>query len=103
MDNRGLFEEVFMKRSLVARKRANFSKSLLRRLDLYALAANAVGFGMTVQPAETKIIYTPAHVPIVGIVSVDLNHDRITDFKFGLRGYSGEEFLEATSLAQNRV
>jgi hypothetical protein len=81
----------------------NLSKSVLRRLDFYALAAGAAGIGMTVQPAEAKIIYTPAHVPIVGIVSVDLNHDSITDFKFGLRGYSGEEFLEATSLAQNRV
>jgi hypothetical protein len=71
-----LFEEDLMKRSPRPRRvPGNLSKSVLRRLDFYALAASAAGVGMTVQPADAKIIYTPTHVLIVGIVSVDLNHD----------------------------
>ena len=37
------------------------------------------------QPAEGKIVYTPAHIPIIedgGAVELDLNHDGINDFEF---------------------
>jgi hypothetical protein len=48
---------------------------------MYALAATTAGVGTLalVQPAEAKIIYTPAHVKIVraSIVSLDLNHDGV--------------------------
>ena len=58
--------------------------SLEHSLNMYALAASAAGVGVLalVQPAQGKIVYTPAH-KIVGInqaVPIDLNHDGIHDF-----------------------
>jgi hypothetical protein len=61
---------------------------------MYALAASAAGVGILalVQPAEAKIVYTPAHVKI-GInsnIPLDLNHDGVSDFAFGDKtAYSG--------------
>jgi len=51
---------------------------------MYALAASAAGVGALVfaQPAEAKIIYTPANTPIVNGTSLDLNHDHKVDFRF---------------------
>jgi hypothetical protein len=45
------------------RKPARLSDSLSHRLNSYALAASAAGVGVLAiaQPAEAKIIYTPAH------------------------------------------
>jgi hypothetical protein len=82
---------------------SKLTKSVLRRLDLYALAASAAGIGMAAQPVEAKIVYTAAHVPIVDIVNVDLNHDGIVDLKLNLFQYGAEAFLDATSLGQNRI
>src|ERR1700690_1580918 len=74
----------FMKRSSQPRATAELSKSLNHQLNTYALAAGAAGMGVlaSVQPADAKIIYTPAHAKIVigQPRSVDLNHDGITDF-----------------------
>jgi hypothetical protein len=61
----------------------NIDKSLLQ----YATAAGAAGVGMLAlaQPAEAKIVYTPADIPITvngGVVPIDLNHDGINDFSF---------------------
>jgi hypothetical protein len=89
-----------MKRSS---RKAELTDSVQRRLNMYALAAGAAGVGMLAQPAEAKIVYTPAHVPIIGIVDVDLNHDGIVDLRINLRPYDAEAFLAATSLRQNRV
>jgi len=52
---------------------------------MYALAAGAAGVGvLALSPAaEAKIIYTPAHVSILGprgLYALDLNHDGIVDF-----------------------
>jgi hypothetical protein len=73
-----------MKRSSGPRKTANLSESLQNRLNMYALAASAVGVGVLAlsQPAEAKIIYTPAHAKLVEDhpIALDLNHDRIVDF-----------------------
>jgi hypothetical protein len=82
---------------------AALSKSVLRRLDVYALAASAAGVGIAAQSAEAKIIYTPVHIPIVGTVNVDLNHDGIVDFGINLFAYGAEAFMAATSIGQNRV
>jgi len=66
------------------RTASNLSESAQRRLNMYALAASAAGVGMlaSTQPAEAKIIYTPAHHVIRERASyqLDLNHDRETDF-----------------------
>ncbi len=63
------------------------SEPLLRRLNLYAVGATAAGVGMLAfaQPAEARIVYTHANLPIKvdgGMVELDLNHDGINDFQF---------------------
>ena len=52
-----------MKRSARSRKTANLSKSVTHQLNMYALSASAAGVGALAlaQPAEAKVIYTPAH------------------------------------------
>ena len=46
-----------------ARVPAQLSQSLNQRVHAYALAASAAGVGVLAlaQPAEAKIVYTPAH------------------------------------------
>jgi hypothetical protein len=74
-----------MKRSPQApRTVANLSESVRRQLNMYALAATAAGVSALAlaQPAEAKIVYTPAHVKLVGgqPFALDLNHDGKVDF-----------------------
>jgi hypothetical protein len=63
---------------------SNLSDPTRQRLNMYALAASAAGVGILAlaQPAEAKIVYTPAHVKIGrnSLVKLDLNHDGVTDF-----------------------
>jgi hypothetical protein len=53
------------------------------RLNSYALAAGATGVGLLAlaEPAEAKIVYTPAHTVIGNGASylIDFNHDGTTD------------------------
>jgi len=65
------------------------SASLLHHLNHYALAATAAGVASLAlaQPAEAKIVYTPAHIKIPrpprfsGVsVPLDINHDGTDDF-----------------------
>jgi hypothetical protein len=74
-------------RSILTRALPQLSESLLHRLNLYALTASAAGVASLAlaHPAEAKIVYTPAHIPIVvngGFTELDLNHDGINDFQF---------------------
>ncbi|HXR14833.1 MAG TPA: hypothetical protein VN777_01380 [Terriglobales bacterium] len=74
-----------MKRSL--RSVSNLSEPLSHRLSAYTLAAGAAGVGALAlaHPAEAKIIYNPANIPILQNgqpVELDLNHDGINDFQF---------------------
>ena len=60
---------------------------LEKRLFAYTAAATAAGVSSLTlaQPAQAKIAYTPANIPIVvngGFTELDLNHDGINDFKF---------------------
>jgi hypothetical protein len=61
------------------------SESLNHQLNMYALAASAAGVGMLalLQPAEAKIVYTPANkvIGLNGSYNLDLNHDGIPDFR----------------------
>jgi len=70
-----------------SRKPSNLSESLHQRLNSYALAASAAGVSLAAlaQPAEGKIVYTPTHRVIEPKhhYSLDLNHDRTTDFTLG--------------------
>src|SRR5579864_3478767 len=68
---------------------SQLSESLHKQLSAYALAASAAGVGMLAlaQPAEARVIYTPAHHKITIVhhhYKLDLNHDRVTDFAFSL-------------------
>jgi len=73
-----------MKRSPRSHQTFKLSQSLRKRLNMYAIAASAGAAGAVtlVQPAEAKIVYTPAHIRIGQDTSVqlDLNHDGISDF-----------------------
>jgi hypothetical protein len=69
-----------------SRPTSNLSQPFVQQLDMYALAATAAGVGLLAwaQPAQAKIVYTPAHIPIIqngGPVELDLNHDGINDFQ----------------------
>jgi hypothetical protein len=61
---------------------ANLDKNLMS----YAIAAGAAGVGLlaSAQPADAKIVYTPAHKNIGAKTFIDLNHDGINDFKLTL-------------------
>ncbi len=69
---------------LKPRSVTRLSEELDKRLLAYVAAASAAGVGMLAlaQPAEAKIIYTPAHkiVRTNHAVPIDLNHEGIHDF-----------------------
>ncbi len=76
-----------MKRPL--RRTSTLCESVQRHLDAYALAASAAGVSVLAlaQPAQAKIVYTPANevVPQCSrqsnlCLKLDLNHDHIVDF-----------------------
>jgi hypothetical protein len=74
-----------MKRSSRPRTTAKLSKSIHQRLNMYTLAAIAAEVGVLTlaQPAEAKIIYTPAHVVIPPGLAIgfDVTHDGFDDFQ----------------------
>jgi hypothetical protein len=68
------------------RSQVKFNALLEKNLLLYTVAASAAGVGILAlaQPVEAKIVYTPAHVPILGprgFYYLDLNHDGVADFR----------------------
>jgi hypothetical protein len=90
-----------MKRSSGPRKTADLSASLNHLLNGYVLAATAAGVGALAlaQPADAKIVYTPAHVEISGKpLPIDLNHDGVVDFflfHYGFHSTPGGDALLA--------
>jgi hypothetical protein len=82
-----------MKRRPGPRTPSGLSQSIHQRLNSYALLASAAGVGVlaSAQPATAKIVYTPAHIPIMqntGPVELDLNNDGVNDFQFSNSYYS---------------
>jgi hypothetical protein len=80
-------EEVFVKRlSRPRRTASNPSGSIHQQLNMYAVMASAAGVGMLAlsQPAEAKIVYSPAHKLIESgqTVLLDLSRDGKADFSF---------------------
>jgi hypothetical protein len=77
-----------VKRSVQPRNAVQLSEPLNRHLTQYAIAAGAAGVGLLAlaQPADAKIIYTPAHakIKIGSIVPIDLSHDGLPDFWMGI-------------------
>jgi hypothetical protein len=62
------------------------SRTIQQRLHMYSLAAGAAGVSaFALAPAAgAEVVYTPAHVAILGphgSYSLDLNHDGVVDFK----------------------
>ncbi len=85
-----------------------------RRLDSYALAATAAGVSVLAlaNPAEGKVVYTPAHLVMSTsnpqqFYPLDLNHDGVKDFSFSAYEVtdmsSQDAFLRCRSLGTNRV
>jgi hypothetical protein len=90
-----------MKQSVRPRETANLSDSILRQLNLYALAASAAGVGVLALPqsAEAKIVYTKNHV-VIGtnhIYDLDLNHDGIADFKIDNHSFFTDTIVASLS------
>ena len=81
---------------------AKLSEAAVRRLNSYALVAGAAGVGMLAQPAEAKIVYTPAHLKIVsnptGIYNLDLNHDGVNDFAIRDMTFNTGDFIHGALL-----
>lgn len=96
-----------MRRSPRPRKTTNLSESVRQQLKMYALAASAAGVGTLAlpQPGEAKIVYTKTH-RVIGLGQhyyLDLNHDRMADFRLS-NGYSPPLFyVEALPLRSNGV
>ncbi|MGA8428604.1 MAG: hypothetical protein WB729_02195 [Candidatus Sulfotelmatobacter sp.] len=69
------------------------SEQLRRHLNLYGTAASASGVSLLAlaQPANAKVVYTPAHVTIApnSTYNLDLNHDGIADFAIKQHSYPG--------------
>jgi len=88
-----------MKRTSRPRGRAELSRSLHQKLNMYALAASAAGVGVFSFPpsADAKIIYTPAHAKVIfgHPVALDLNHDGIVDFYLNIAAEYQLATLEA--------
>ncbi len=82
---------------------AQLSDSLCDRLGIYALAATAAGAGFAVsaQPAEAKVVYTPADQIIFKTLSLDLNHDGAADFLFTHRSHYARGFQCTVSAGPN--
>jgi hypothetical protein len=73
-----------MARAAQSRTNLRVPPSMHRDLTTYALAAGAAGVSAMAlsQPANSQIVYTPAH-GVIGrdqTIAIDLNHDGITDF-----------------------
>jgi hypothetical protein len=75
------------------RSQTRLSSHLEKNLLAYAAAATAAGVGILTGPtaADAKIIYTPTTSQIFkgGFNGLDLNHDRIYDFRFPVGSGSG--------------
>jgi hypothetical protein len=75
-----------MPQSLRPRNTARLSQLMHNRLNMYAFTAGAAGVGVLALgvPLEGKVVYTPDNEQLRSNVelSLDLNHDGITDFVF---------------------
>lgn len=77
-----------------ARQPVHLAPNLNQNLLNYAAAASAAGISLLAlaHPADAKVIYTPANIPITyngGLVQLDLNNDGVADFSFYAASGSG--------------
>ena len=91
-----------------SRAAVDLADSTNQRLNRYALTATAAGVGLTalIQPAQAKIVYTPAHVNFSAhpSLTLDLNHDGIGDFILALggRGSGGGYYWQSAYISAAR-
>ena len=81
------------------RPATSFSSKLEKNLAAYMAAAGAAGLGFLAvsEPAEAKVVYTPANTSVQSSLAIDLNHDGTTDFTVGLfPGYYHTQLLDVT-------
>ncbi|HEY4902191.1 MAG TPA: hypothetical protein VIH89_01840 [Candidatus Sulfotelmatobacter sp.] len=81
------------------RTTARINSKLEKKLAAYMAAAGAAGVGFLgiSQPAEAKVVYTPANTSVQSSLAIDLNHDGTTDFTVGLfPGYYHTQLLDVT-------
>jgi len=96
-----------MKLSSRPRRPSKLSDSLHHQLNMYALAASAVGIGSLAlsQVSQAKVVYTPADEQVSGKLDIDLNHDGIPDFMIASWGGCGSTEcwfdLDAQGLSPN--
>jgi hypothetical protein len=93
-------------RSNQLRTTARINSKLEKNLTAYMAAASAAGVGMLAmsQPAQAKIVYTPANTAVSGGTTIDLNHDGIPDFNFVFFGAYHNVFLDvAPSVKGNAI
>jgi hypothetical protein len=86
-------QDVTAKRSGKPRSAVKLRDEFDKRLSAYASSAIAAGVTLLAitKPADAKIVYTPAHIPIPSnsTVPLDLTHDGRADFSFK-NSYYGE-------------
>lgn len=71
------------KRLFQSRATAQINAKLDKKLSAYMAAAGAAGVSLlATQPAQAKIVYTPANTAVTDGTTIDLNHDGIPDFGF---------------------
>ena len=82
-----------MKPSSQPRTPSRLSDSLHHQLNMYALAAGAAGVGALAmaQPAEAKIIYTPANKPIANGSTVVFHYGSATRAEFNFTTFFTED------------
>jgi hypothetical protein len=90
-----------MKRSpRPTRRPSTLSESVIKQLNMYAIAAGAAGVSLLAlaQPAEAKIVYTPAHVKVAAQsrYGIDLDHDGTPDIYLGRAAEFSRTFLFAS-------
>ena len=87
-----------------SRSTFDFSESVHRQLNMYALAASAAGVSLLplAPTVEGKIVYTPANVRLRGPFPLDLNHDGKIDFFLLQSGSIGNsEAIEGLSVCHH--
>jgi len=87
-------------------KTSSFSDVVQHQLNTYALVASAAGVGALAlsQPAEAKIVYTPANIsiPVSTHFPLDLNKDGVNDLSF-FWVMSFASYAEVSCLQTNAV
>jgi hypothetical protein len=92
-------------RSTKPRLSAQIGSKLNHNLAAYMAAAGAAGVGMLalVQPAEAKVVYTPAYLNFGGNIFIDVNHDGVFDVGIRASGFCISEAVGSLCGGSNAI